>query len=351
MEAVGIRGQALDYLRSYLANRQQYVSVRGQHNGVLQEFKSPSRNISRGIPQGSILGPTLFLIYVCDMPDVLSRCLLYQYADDTSCLISESNLANLSQYGNDINISISSWCKNNQLDLNVKKTATIYFNSKGGESIYFNLNGKSIPNVNNFKFLGMNFDNSMSWEVQIDELVKKLNSVFFAIRNLRNFVNVEVMKTYYYGHVYSRIKYCILVWGASTKSIRVFRAQKRIVRCMLKKPTNTPCRPLFQMLNILPLPAIYLFELGVWARQNLRNLDRNSTFYNNMITRGADNLCIPSHKTALFEKAPEYRAIKVYNKLPEDIKVHACFNKYRQALRNFLIDKCFYSYDEFLSAN
>lgn len=182
----------------------------------------------------------------------------------------------------------------------------------------------------------------------MDDLVKKLNSAFFAIRNLRNNVNVEVLKPYYYGYIYSRIKYCILIWGASAKSIRVFRAQKRIIRCMLAKPANTPCRPLFQALKILPMPAIYLFELGVWARQNVRNLDKNSTYYSNMTTRGIDNLRIPCHRTALFERTPEYRAIKVYNKLPDDIKAQTNLNNYKNVLRNYLVDKCFYSYEEFL---
>lgn len=178
---------------------------------------------------------------------------------------------------------------------------------------------------------------------------EKLNSLYYAVYNLRNDVDTEVLISFYYGCVQSRLKYGIVAWGSSPHFHRVFKAQKRIIRCIQNKPMRFSCRSLFREMKILPLPSLYLNELAIWAFNNKHNYKKNNDFFKNMTTRGCFDFSIPMHKTALFQRGPEYRAMTVFNRLPIDIKNTTGRDVFKSKVKKYMLEHQFYSYDEYFN--
>ena len=156
MYKYGVRGIAYDWIISYLENRKQYVSF--------NNCDSNTMNVSCGVPQGSILGPLLFLIYVNDLANVSTVLFTILFADDTNVFITGKNILNLFTTMNEELSKLSEWMNVNKLSLNVKKTKYMIFSLKKPINHYGSilLNGETIENVDNFKFLGVNIDCQVS---------------------------------------------------------------------------------------------------------------------------------------------------------------------------------------------
>ena len=158
LEYYGIRGIALDWFKSYLAGRKQYVT----YNGT----SSSTKVIKCGVPQGSILGPLLFLLYINDLPNVCKSTNPVLYAGDTNLFINGKNLMELQTTSNSELAEISTWLKINKLSLNVKKTHHMIFTHKRKiqPSVALSIEGHPIDEVDNTNFLGVYLDNEINWK-------------------------------------------------------------------------------------------------------------------------------------------------------------------------------------------
>ena len=169
MNHYGIRGIALEWIRDYLSKRKQYV--------IYNNVKSPIENVVMGVPQGSMLGPLLFLLYVNDMSNVASNLYFIQYADDTSIFVKGSSLLSISKIMNNGMKQVNEWLKNNRLSLNVSKTNYMIMSGKGKN---FNENdcelmidNYTLKCVDRIHFLGLILDNKFTWKYHIDHIYKK----------------------------------------------------------------------------------------------------------------------------------------------------------------------------------
>ena len=166
----GIRGVANKWLSSYLSNRYQKVSIHGE--------SSPWLPIKCGVPQGSILGPLLFLIYINDMNTVIEFSKVYHFADDTSFLYSCKNLNNLRKTMNKDLHFLYKWLCANRLSLNVAKTEFIIFrpvSRQPKQRITLRLCNRTLFESSKIKYLGLILDNRLNWKAHIAELTKKLS--------------------------------------------------------------------------------------------------------------------------------------------------------------------------------
>lgn len=343
----GIRGKTHDLFRSYLGNRFHRVNIVYQKNGVSESVVSSWKEVTCGVPQGSILGPLLFIMYVNDLPLHLT-CPIFQFADDTSSLIVSKSLSLISSLGCQILDQMKKWCSLNSLMLNEKKTSLVQFKGCSNESVLVK-SQKSIPLSSEIKFLGIIIDHNLKFEKQIDHVIKKLNKACFAIRTIRETVDISVIRIYYFAYVQSVLSYGIIFWGSSQHAHKVFIAQKRIIRCIMGVQPSHSCKPLFIQLGILPVPSLYISHLAKYVRKNFHQFKKNIDCHQGDIaTRCANNLRIPLHNTAAFERGPEYRAIKAYNALPAHIRNECSDMKFKNHLRDFLITRCFYSFEEFV---
>ena len=179
LEHYGIRDTSLSWIASYLSNRKQSVKL----NGVNSKHKI----VSCGVPQGSILGPLLFIIYVNDMHSAVKSSIMHHFADDTNLLFSNKNPNKIANVLNRDLKYLFEWLCANRLSLNVSKTEFIIFRPPKKilhERIILKLNRTKIYESNKIKYLGLILDSRLSWSHHINELTKKLNDVFCKLSQL-----------------------------------------------------------------------------------------------------------------------------------------------------------------------
>ncbi|XP_039285555.1 uncharacterized protein LOC111045272 [Nilaparvata lugens] len=235
----GIRGNFLSVIESYLSNRNQMVEIEGDNGVVINDkFRSELRPVGRGVPQGSILGPLLFLIYINDLPANVHHAKSVLFADDSNFLITARNSDELQLTADSVLSEVAQWCKANLLEVNIKKTSFIEFQIQRSQlgSFQFDIDGEEVQPSTSAGFLGVTVDRNLAWSVHVESLIKKLNSAAFIISRLSGVLARDAVIAAYHGYFESLLSYGILLWGASRDALMVFKAQKRTVRIMFGKP-------------------------------------------------------------------------------------------------------------------
>ena len=210
LEHYGIRDTSLTWIASYLSNRKQKVKL----NGV----NSKSERVSCGVPQGSILGPLLFIIYVNDMHSAVKTSIMHHFADDTNLLFSSKNQNKITKIINSDLKLLFEWLCVNRLSINVSKTEFIVFRPPKktlNKRIVLELNQTKIYESNKIKYLGLILDSRLKWNYHINELTKKLNRAVGIIYKIRPDCSQKVLLSLYYSLFHSHLTYGLSVWGKS----------------------------------------------------------------------------------------------------------------------------------------
>lgn len=328
---MGIRGTVLDWIVSFLTNRKIATHVNGS--------ASDDYDLDLGVPQGSILGPLIFILFINDLPNHISSGLIINYADDTSIALAGSTLEDLQDSIGLVCEEFGIWCRKNRLILNSNKTNIVVF---GRQRIPDRIN---IVSSENARFLGLLLDREVSWDSHIDLVCSKLNKAYFALLQLRYDLDRGTILQVYYAMVYSAMSYHIIVWGRAVGMNRIFLIQKRIIRLLYNVKKRDSCRPVFKSNNILTIHCIYILKCCLYVRNNLRFFNTNST-YHNYPTRNGSNLLIEQHRTAAYQRSAFYNCARVYNYVPVNIRNINNITGFKNALKKFLVDKCFYSINE-----
>jgi exonuclease III len=240
----GFNEQALDLMKNYLNNRKQYVECSG--------YTSNMMNITTGVPQGSILGPLLFLIYLNDFSKASEHFTMINFADDTALVSNLRTNANLTSQETETELNkISDWLKVNKLSINVKKTKAMIFHSsrKTVPSPSIKLHSENIEFVETFTYLGIVLDRHLSWNEHISSIASKISKTIGVLNKLKHFLPRHTLKLIYDSLIHSKIKYGILVWGEN--SSRIMKLQKKAARLISKSNYNSHCDPIFKQLGIL----------------------------------------------------------------------------------------------------
>lgn len=244
------------------------------------------------------------------------------------------------------------FCSNNGLTLNNTKTESLSFSTREvNQSVLVNINNKSIPQNHSIKFLGLYLDARLTWDNQIDYLSKKLATQCFVIWQLRNKVGLDILKSYYYAYVHSSINYGIMCWGNSARSNEILTIQKKIIRTILFKSRTTSCRELFKKLNLLTVPSLYIFNSVIFVKTNPEHFVQARDGCALYGLRTNHNISIPHHRLSLVANGPTVMGIKLFNKLPSNIKNLVKLTDFKAAVRNLLIRSSFYSVTEYFNSN
>lgn len=354
LSTLGIRGTAHKWWASYLTGRTQVVEIQFTKKLSTHKYLSKPKTLVAGVPQGSILGPLAFTVFTNDLLNFLDEDTLTQYADDWSQLLTcpKNSIAAMPPLVNNQASQLSVYCHSNLLTISLAKTTYLSFHSplnipKSSPLIW--LDGKSITRTNSTKLLGLYMSETLDWSIHINHVASKIQSGCFILRKLKQLVHPHILKMVYFAHVHSFISYGLLFWGASPHAIRIFTLQKRAIRIMAGVSRRHTCRELFKELGIPTLACSLIQAAAIFVR-SYPNLFPLNTSVHSHFTRANLQIHIPNHKLTLFSKGPQYLALTLYNKLPNNTRTCPSISTFKSSIKSFLNSKSFYSLNEYLSA-
>lgn len=217
------------------------------------------------------------------------------------------------------------------------------------EPLKFIVNNTILQNKQtDVKFLGVYMDECLSWKPHCTQLISKLSSITYIFLNLRVVLHQHQLISVYYAQVESRLRYGVCLWGNSAMANDVFTAQKRILRCIGNIPKTHTCRNIFCEYKILTLTCLYILEISVYVFSNKGNFQLNKDIHD-VNTRQKDLMHVPLAKYKIAHNSPSHIGTRIFNHLPDYIKSSKNVNLFKNKLRLFLLERCFYTLTEFFS--
>jgi len=227
-EFSGVEGKFKTLIESYLTGRYQRVTL----NNIINKNNSSKWELLKcGVPQGSILGPFFFLTYINDLPTIVNNNNnMVLFADDISIIITDTNRRDFKVNANQMFQDINTWFKVNLLTLNLNKTQYLEFRTKN----YYNVNTQTkydqecITRACEIKFLGLTIDETLSWKQHTEQVLNKMCTACYALRDIKYIVPIDMLRVIYFAHIHSIIRYGKIFWGCSSYANKVFILQRKL---------------------------------------------------------------------------------------------------------------------------
>ena len=336
LEMYGIRGVCLDWFKSYLMNRSMIVECKAGDSG--EKCTSELMPVKFGTPQGSCLGPLIFLIFCNDIQKQLIFLSCIQFADDTTLYITHTKL-NYIRFCIEMDLrTLQDWFLANKLTLNVGKSVCILFGQKSGctESLDIKLGNEKIPQVKSTKFLGMWIDDALTWNEHVTKTILKLKSRLNLLNVGKNFLSKHALRVLYFAQLHSVLAYGIVMWGSLTSQGNVNKLQKIQNACVriIDGQKRTTDKSSFTNLQILSVAQTIDLELEkLWHKYQLGILpprlieimstdqkDHTLLKVHNYNTRKKNINNIPMAKQQKYQNSFLVEGIKKYSELPTELQ-------------------------------
>lgn len=326
LDASGIRGIPLDWFRSYLTNRSQYVKS--------ECLTSSKLSINFGVPQGSLLGPTLFTIYINDILNLnIHSAELISYADDTVILFQAKTWEQLFSLAEEGLSTVAQTLNNNLLTLNIKKTKAITFFKTMTSSPPSNLSLKfhtchtntptdscsceQIQRTHSIRYLGLIIDENLSYKEHIQSLSTRVRKLIYIMKKLRDRTSKDTQRMVYYAICQSIIQYGISIWGGAGKTtlIELERAQRAVIKVLLKKPFLYPTDTLFNEFGVLRVRQLYILNAYLHTFKQLKKRPD----YQTLISKRTNQVPVPRTISLLARRCPTYLHTTIFNNVNRSI--------------------------------
>ena len=364
LERYGIRGNALRLISSYLSNRKQYVNV--------LDTKSNELPVDFGVPQGSVLGPLLFILYINDICNVSADGKFVLFADDTNIFVAANSIVEVHKIANQVLEAVCKYMEVNLLHINVKKCCYMYFSptqrgkndiSSDLNTLNLSINSKIINRVSQTKFLGVTIDDKLSWKPHINTLNKKLRSICGRIYRIKNNLPESLYKQIYHSLFESHLSYAISVWGGGSRNQlkALFTTQKKCIRilfgdfekyrdkfrtCARTRPIKNQTlgtkfyakestKPLFTKHELLAVENLYRHRSIMEMFKTIKSHVPVSLFYLFKLSSRKDNLLITPAPTDQFI----YKSARLWNEFrnTSTLTFASRISAVKNALRNSLL--------------
>ena len=338
----GFRGHVNNFLRSYLNQRQQYTRINNCNSNLSY--------IKYGVPQGSILGPLLFSLYINDIGQAMSNCKTNLFADDTAMIFKHKNIDQLKATCENSLKSICLWFKLNKLSLSLGKSSFLIFHGKKknpkNEINKILIDGHEIHRVKSVKYIGLHLDEKLTWNIHIDELCKTLTKYFSVFYNLRHIINKNLARTIYFTCIHSRIKYGIEIYGtaSSTKLNKIQTLQNKLLKVLTKKDPGFSTNQLHSELDILKVKDIHELYTLVFVYRCI-NGDMIPNFLNyftlreNLRThllRNGRNIHTPDTDTQIGRQTAHYTGAILWNNLDHELRKSKSIHIFKRSMTKLL---------------
>ena len=342
LEHYGIRGIALNWIKDYFSRRSQFVQF--------NEHCSNYYSIKCGVPQVSILGPLLFLLYIDDLSNVSNILDIILFADDTNIFFSHRDQNYLVETIDSEMNKLTEWFKCNKLSLNTKKSSFMIFQPRQKRKTLdfsITLNSTHINRVKEVVFLGVVLDEHVTWKPHISRITKKVSKAIGLLCKSRFYISKFSLRTLYYSLVYPYLYYRTIAWGSTYPSNlnRLVILQKRVIRIINKDTFDAHTDPIFRDLKLLRLDQIYLYQLGkfmyLYRTGSLSKYFHNYFPMTNEVhsynTTRAKSYYIPLCRTNIWQFSIKYKGPKFCNTLSFDISNCSTVSTFNSKLRNYLL--------------
>lgn len=336
LEDLGFRGVALKLLTTYLKNRSQFVEI----NDVISDVAS----IEYGVPQGTVLGPVLFSIYINGLLSLESSGIISSFADDTVILYEAENWMTIKDTVERDLRKIKEWFDHMSLTINFEKTKYIPFSCNSTKRPGFNRlhietqnNVIMIEEANHIKYLGIEIDRNLKWDIHLKSLVKKLRSILFKFKQLRTILDIPAMKMIYFSLVESHIQYGIVAWGGTYKNhLKQLEVIQKLFIKIIYRRERTYCSDLlYKESDLLDIRQLYLTKSLLFQHKKRNELQRIQHRYETRHKLTNITQTIKTKKSHT-QRSFMYIAPRIYRMLPNEIKTSNVDKHFKKELIKWL---------------
>ena len=316
-----------DWFRSYLQGRTQCVQFKGKISDTMP--------ITHGVPQGSILGPLLFILFMNDLPLHVDSS-TDMYADDSTLCETGETVDELNVKLNDDMVCVNKGCHDNQMAANGDKTKVMLVTTYQKEAklpkkeltVYYD--NKPLKSVDSEKLLGVKIDKHLTWKEHVNQTANKISRNIALLRRIKAYLPHQTRITFYKAYIQPHIDYCNTVWGQSTHVPRIHILQKMALRIIMDVPKLTHTAPLFDQCGVMPIQSRVKFRTVIMVFKTLKGL--NPSYMSDMfksvsdvssrITRSSQskNLYVPRKKLCVSRRSLRYSGAVLYNALGSTIQ-------------------------------
>ena len=343
---LGVIGKELNWFANYLKNRQQCTVIDSMYSGYGQ--------VKVGVPQGSILGPLLFVCFINDLPNVIpDKSKVVLYADDTGIMCKSKSIAHLNNVLNKVVDNVDSWMSTNKLTVNASKTKVMLFGSQrkiGNSTLDIKLGNVNLEQVSVFKYLGLWFDPYLRWDSHTEKIASKLSQKIGILRRIRQFIDQPTMCLLYNAIVLPHIDYCCPIWSSSagkyTDKIQILQnhAARLTLGCKIREKHVIDIYKELKWMNVeqrsnyFTLVIFYRCLHGL-APEYLSDNVRIYSHNHGTRSQSSTNMCVERSRTDWGERAFKNAGARLWNILPIHIKNSPSVDSFKSQLKNHILGK------------